>query len=155
VASQGGNGSIIEGSATFLFPLVSMWILLDFPESETGSARWFFTEEERRLATDRVARDRVSAPKDNESVMHGLKLAVKGYRTCQYSLSPSMVIPVPMLPQSLMLTSNHNRQGLQSRLQDHHIRLHCTQPFQDRPNPPSRANQIRCFFFFFWHSARY
>lgn len=72
---------IIEGAASFFAAIVSMWILPDFPEANTGSGRWLFTEEEKKLAVDRIRRDRVSAPEANESVTHGLKLAVKDYRT--------------------------------------------------------------------------
>jgi hypothetical protein len=69
------------GAASFGFAFVAMWILPDFPASTTGSAQWFFTQEERELAVTRIALDRVSQPKVDESVMHGLKLAVKDYRT--------------------------------------------------------------------------
>lgn len=58
-----------------------MFILPDFPGSKTGDAKWLFSEEEQKLAIDRIQRDRVSAPETNESIMHGLKLAVTDYRT--------------------------------------------------------------------------
>ena len=58
-----------------------MFILPDFPGSKTGGGKWLFSEEEQKLAVDRIARDRVSAPEANESIMHGLKLAVTDYRT--------------------------------------------------------------------------
>lgn len=72
---------VIEGSATFLFALGSMFILPDFPGSNTGGGKWLFTEEEKKLAVDRILKDRVSAPEADESIMHGLKLAVTDYRT--------------------------------------------------------------------------
>lgn len=72
---------IIEGSASFVAAAVSMFILPDFPESKSGSGTWLFTEEEKKLAVDRIARDRVSAPSADEGIMHGLKLAVSDYRT--------------------------------------------------------------------------
>ena len=58
-----------------------MFILPDFPGSKTGGGKWLFSEEEQKLAVDRIARDRVSAPEANENIMHGLKLAVTDYRT--------------------------------------------------------------------------
>lgn len=58
-----------------------MFILPDFPGSKTGGGKWLFNEEEQKLAIDRIQRDRVSAPEANESIMHGLRLAVTDYRT--------------------------------------------------------------------------
>ncbi|KAF2248079.1 MFS general substrate transporter [Trematosphaeria pertusa] len=87
---------IIEGSGSFFFAFLAMFICPDFPESKTGSGRWLFSEEERKLSIERIARDRVSAPKADESIMHGLKLAVMDYRTWVFSL---------------MLCSNHSAYG--------------------------------------------
>lgn len=72
---------IIEGAATFACALGSMFLLPDFPGSNTGGGKWLFTEEEQKLAMDRIQRDRVSVSEADESIMHGLKLAVTDYRT--------------------------------------------------------------------------
>lgn len=58
-----------------------MFLLPDFPGSKTGGGKWLFTEEEQKLAVDRIHRDRVSIAEADESIMHGLKLAVTDYRT--------------------------------------------------------------------------
>lgn len=58
-----------------------MFLLPDFPGSNTGGGKWLFTEEEQKLAVDRIQRDRVSIADADESIMHGLKLAVTDYRT--------------------------------------------------------------------------
>jgi sugar phosphate permease len=72
---------IIESSASFFMALVAMFIMPDYPESKTGSASWLMTEEERRIAQDRIARDRVSKAEANRSVWYGVKLAAIDYRT--------------------------------------------------------------------------
>ncbi|KAJ4299219.1 hypothetical protein N0V90_004463 [Kalmusia sp. IMI 367209] len=87
---------IIEGSLSFTAAFVAMFVLPDFPESKTGSGQWLFTEEERKFSVERIVRDRVSLPSEDESMMHGLKLAVKDYRTWVFSL---------------MLCSNHSAYG--------------------------------------------
>jgi MFS family permease len=85
---------IIEGSASFLAAALSMLVLPDFPESKSGSGKWLFSEEEKKLSVDRILRDRVSsASVEDEGVRHGLKLAVMDYRTWVFSL---------------MLCSNHS-----------------------------------------------
>ncbi|KAH7345809.1 major facilitator superfamily domain-containing protein [Pyrenochaeta sp. MPI-SDFR-AT-0127] len=87
---------ILEGAARFLAATVSMFILPDFPESTSGSGKWLFTAEEKRLAVDRIKKDRVSAPSADEGIMHGLKLAVLDYKTWIFSL---------------MLCANHSAYG--------------------------------------------
>lgn len=72
---------IIEGALSFFAAAISMLVLPDFPESKSGSGKWLFTEEEKKLAVERILRDRVSAPSADEGIMHGLKLAVLDYRT--------------------------------------------------------------------------
>ncbi|KAL6907345.1 major facilitator superfamily domain-containing protein [Trichoderma evansii] len=84
---------IIEGSSSFLAAGLSMFILPDFPESNSGSGKWLFSEEEKKLSVERMARDRVSPVSEDEGIKHGLKLAVKDYRTWVFSL---------------MLCSNHS-----------------------------------------------
>ncbi|KAF4990333.1 hypothetical protein FDECE_14409 [Fusarium decemcellulare] len=72
---------ILEGAGSVLAALLAFVVLPDFPESETGSGRWLFSEEERHLARQRIALDRVSLPEADRSVWHGLSLAVKDVRT--------------------------------------------------------------------------
>jgi MFS family permease len=81
---------IIESTASFVFAGAAMFICVDFPESKTGAGTWLFTAEERTFAVDRMLRDRVSAPSTEESMRHGLKLAVTDYRTWVFvSLVPA------------------------------------------------------------------
>ena len=72
---------IIEGSGSFFAALVALFLLPDYPDSSTGSAKWLFTEEERVLASKRIAMDRVSTPEADRSVWYGLKLALQDKRT--------------------------------------------------------------------------
>ena len=72
---------ILEGVGSFTAAIVAMFLMPDYPESKSGSGRWLFTEEERKFAIERIARDRVSQPEADRSVWHGLKLAAKDYRT--------------------------------------------------------------------------
>lgn len=67
---------IIEGAASFAAGLLGLVLLPDFPTAKTGLAKWFLTEEERQVAVERMARDRVSLPEAEHGVMYGLKLAV-------------------------------------------------------------------------------
>ncbi|KAJ4178087.1 hypothetical protein NW755_013426 [Fusarium falciforme] len=72
---------ILEGAGSVLAALFAFVLLPDFPESETGSGRWLFNNEERHLARQRIALDRVSLPETERTVWHGLGLAVKDIRT--------------------------------------------------------------------------
>lgn len=72
---------IIESSASFLVALVAMVIMPDYPESKTGSASWFMTAEERQLAQDRIARDRVSNGETKRTLWYSVKLAANDVRT--------------------------------------------------------------------------
>ncbi|KAF2018238.1 MFS general substrate transporter [Aaosphaeria arxii CBS 175.79] len=71
---------IIEGAASFAFGLIAFFILPDFPQSKTGSTKWLLTNDERKVAIDRIARDQVSNQDSNRSVWYGLKLAVIDWR---------------------------------------------------------------------------
>lgn len=84
---------VIEGSASFLAAAIAMFILPDFPESNSGSGKWLFSAEEKQLSVERIARDRPSDSSEDEGIKHGLKLAVMDYRTWVFSL---------------MLCSNHS-----------------------------------------------
>lgn len=72
---------IIEGAGSFVIAIIAMFVLPDFPGSNTGSGRWLFNEEERRISADRIQRDRVSEATIDGSVWVGLAAAVKDIRT--------------------------------------------------------------------------
>lgn len=72
---------ILEGAGSVVAAMLAFVLLPDFPESKTGSARWLFSEDEREIAQQRIALDRVSLPEADRSVWHGLSLAVKDLRT--------------------------------------------------------------------------
>ncbi|KAH7267794.1 major facilitator superfamily domain-containing protein [Fusarium redolens] len=71
---------IIIGSVNFMLALCALVLLPDFPESNTGSQKWLFTEEELRVANQRIAMDRIPQ-ESNRSVWWGFKRAVTDYRT--------------------------------------------------------------------------
>ncbi|KAF9869717.1 hypothetical protein CkaCkLH20_12760 [Colletotrichum karsti] len=71
---------IIIGSVNFLLALLAMVLLPDFPESTTGSQKWLLTQEERLVALDRIAMERIPQ-ENNRSVWWGLRRAVSDYRT--------------------------------------------------------------------------
>ncbi|KAF5659396.1 major facilitator superfamily domain-containing protein [Fusarium circinatum] len=66
---------IIIGSVNLLLALCAVVLLPEFPESDTGSQKWLFTEEELRVAIQRIAIDRI--PQESKrSVCWGFKRAV-------------------------------------------------------------------------------
>ena len=69
---------IIEGAASFVLGGIAFIFLPDFPA--TQSQTWLFTAEERQVAIVRMARDATSDQEDNQSLRHGLKLAVTDYK---------------------------------------------------------------------------
>lgn len=90
---------IIEGVGSFAFALTSLLLLPDFPDQKRrrwSAVRWLITERERRVAEERIRRDRVSVPgADDKGVFHGLKLAVLDVRTwifvsCTTNTAPSI-----------------------------------------------------------------
>ncbi|TLD28587.1 hypothetical protein PspLS_04056 [Pyricularia sp. CBS 133598] len=91
---------IVEGAGSFAFALTSLLLLPDFPDQKRRKwslARWLITEKERRIAEERIRRDRVSVPGgDEKGVFHGLKLAVVDVRTWIFVL---------------MVTANHAAYG--------------------------------------------
>lgn len=72
---------ILEGAGSVVAAMLAFILLPDFPESKTGSAQWVFSKDERELAQQRIALDRVSLPDADRSVWHGLSLAVKDLHT--------------------------------------------------------------------------
>ncbi|TLS24616.1 hypothetical protein PpBr36_08881 [Pyricularia pennisetigena] len=91
---------IIEGVGSFAFGLAAIALLPDFPDQKRrrwSLARCLITERERRVAEERIRRDRVSLPVTGENgVFHGLKLAVLDVRTWIFVL---------------MVTANHAAYG--------------------------------------------
>ncbi|KAF5569938.1 allantoate permease [Fusarium phyllophilum] len=75
---------ILEGAATFLLGLVAFVMLPDFPA--TKSQNWLFTAEEKEMAVTRMARDAVSEEEHDQSVLHGLKLAVTDVKVWAFAL---------------------------------------------------------------------
>ncbi|KAK0469810.1 MFS general substrate transporter [Desarmillaria tabescens] len=73
----------IEGAVTISVGFMSMWLLPDYPRN----TRWM-SPEESRLAQVRLAEDAGEADKDNseDSVLHGLKLALKDPRVYAFCL---------------------------------------------------------------------
>lgn len=71
---------LIEGAVSLVAACVALFMLPDYPESNTGSGKWLFTEEERRFAVQRMARQEVSNQDSDHSVWHGLKLACMDFR---------------------------------------------------------------------------
>lgn len=57
-----------------------MALLPDFPEAKTGIQSWLLTEEERRVAVERIRADSI-AQESNRSVWYGFKRAVSDYHT--------------------------------------------------------------------------
>lgn len=72
---------ILEGAGSALAAIFAFILLPDFPESKTGSGKWLFSAQEKKVAQERIALDRVSLPEADRSVWHGLQLAVKDIRT--------------------------------------------------------------------------
>ncbi|KAI6353212.1 hypothetical protein MCOR25_009108 [Pyricularia grisea] len=91
---------IVEGAGSFVFALTSLLLLPDFPDQKRrrwSLVRWLVTERERRVAEERIRRDRVSLPvAEEKGVFYGLKLAVFDVRTWIFVL---------------MVTANHAAYG--------------------------------------------
>jgi MFS family permease len=71
---------IIKGSGSFVAGLCGFFLLPDLPGAETGSTKWLFTEEEYRIAKERMIRDQVSNQVSENSVWYGLRTAVTDFR---------------------------------------------------------------------------
>jgi hypothetical protein len=56
--------------------LVALFLLPDYPHSQTGSAMWTMTEDMRKIAAARIAADRVSTSEAKSGVWEGLKMAI-------------------------------------------------------------------------------
>ncbi|RBA09015.1 hypothetical protein FPRO05_07295 [Fusarium proliferatum] len=66
---------IIEGAASGFFAITAFFVLPNYPDSPTGGATRYMTEDMRKLAAARILDDRVEFS-EKSTVMHGLKLAV-------------------------------------------------------------------------------
>lgn len=72
---------ILEGAAGCVFAIIALFVLPDYPDSNTGSTRWSMTEDLRKLAAARMAADRVSEPEGQRTVLGGLRLSLTDYKT--------------------------------------------------------------------------
>ena len=90
---------IIEGAGSFAMAALALFIFLGFPESTTSPAKWLLTTDKRALATERIARDRISDKESDRSVRYELKLAARDFRTWV---------------SALMLRGNHTASGFNS-----------------------------------------
>ncbi|CAG8920220.1 unnamed protein product [Penicillium salamii] len=77
---------IVEGGISLGLGVIALMLLPDLPASLTGSGKWLFTAEERRIAIDRMARDAVSNEEDDKSIRHGLWLAVTDVKLWVFAL---------------------------------------------------------------------
>lgn len=72
---------VIEGAGSFGTAMLSFILLPDFPGQRSGVVRWLLTDEEQKVAIERIERDRVSLPNEDSSVWRGLQLAIKDPQT--------------------------------------------------------------------------
>lgn len=80
---------IVEGVGSFLAAMAAFVMLPDFPGQKSGVSRWLLTDTEQMVAMERIRRDRVTQPEQNQSVWNGLLLAAGDIRTWVFvSLCP-------------------------------------------------------------------
>ncbi|KAL2872972.1 hypothetical protein SGCOL_011896 [Colletotrichum sp. CLE4] len=60
--------------------MIALFILPDYPDSTTGSARWSMTEDMRKVAAARILADRVSTSEAQAGVWAGLKMSIFEYK---------------------------------------------------------------------------
>ncbi|KAF4441022.1 major facilitator superfamily transporter [Fusarium acutatum] len=90
---------IIEGAGSFMAAIVAFFVLPDFPGQKTGAMKWLLSDDEQKVAVERINRDRVSLPDADHGVFAGLMMAVKDLRTWVFVI---------------MLTANHSAYGFNS-----------------------------------------
>ncbi|RSL42899.1 hypothetical protein CEP54_015308 [Fusarium duplospermum] len=90
---------IIEGAGSFGAALIAFIFLPDFPGQKSGAVKWLLTDDEQKVAVERIQRDRVSLPQADNSVWSGLSMAAKDIRTWVFVI---------------MLTANHSAYGFNS-----------------------------------------
>lgn len=72
---------IIEGAGSFMAAIIAFFVLPDFPGQKTGAMKWLLSDDEQKVAVERINRDRVSLPDADHGVFAGLMMAVKDLRT--------------------------------------------------------------------------
>ncbi|KAM0277432.1 hypothetical protein ACHAQH_005796 [Verticillium albo-atrum] len=72
---------IVLAAVGAFLAFIAIFILPDYPDSTSGSAKWSMTEDMRRIAAARILADRVSVSEDKTGVWHGLKLCLTDYKT--------------------------------------------------------------------------
>jgi MFS family permease len=72
---------ILEGAGSFVAAIVAFFVLPDFPGQKTGAMKWLLSDDEQKVAVERINRDRVSLPDADHGVFAGLMMAVKDLRT--------------------------------------------------------------------------
>ncbi|KAI1063874.1 hypothetical protein LB506_005699 [Fusarium annulatum] len=90
---------IIEGAGSFMAAVIAFFVLPDFPGQKTGAMKWLLSDNEQKVAVERINRDRVSLPDADHGVFAGLMMAVKDLRTWVFVI---------------MLTANHSAYGFNS-----------------------------------------
>ncbi|RSL63817.1 hypothetical protein CEP53_004302 [Fusarium sp. AF-6] len=90
---------IIEGAGSFGAALIGFILLPDFPGQKSGAMKWLLTDDEQKVAVERIQRDRVSLPQADNSVWSGLAMAAKDIRTWVFVI---------------MRTANHSAYGFNS-----------------------------------------
>lgn len=83
---------IIEGAGSFGAALIAFIFLPDFPGQKSGAVKWLLTDDEQKVAVERIQRDRVSLPQADNSVWSGLAMAAKDIRTWVFVSSYVSVI---------------------------------------------------------------
>jgi MFS family permease len=92
---------ILEGAGSFVAAIVAFFVLPDFPGQKTGAMKWLLSDDEQKVAVERINRDRVSLPDADHGVFAGLMMAVKDLRT--------WVFVSPAVPKRLMTMLTVNR----------------------------------------------
>lgn len=72
---------IIEAVSGAAFGIIAPFFIPDYPNSNTGAATYWLTEDQRKVAVAVMAADRVSEPSAKESVLHGLRLVLTDFKT--------------------------------------------------------------------------
>ncbi|KAF5591141.1 beta-glucosidase [Fusarium subglutinans] len=89
----------LEGAGSFMAAIVAFFVLPDFPGQKTGVMKWLLSDDEQKVAVERINRDRVSLPDADHGVFAGLMMAVTDFRTWVFVI---------------MLTANHSAYGFNS-----------------------------------------
>ncbi|KAG5803729.1 hypothetical protein H9Q74_011683 [Fusarium xylarioides] len=90
---------ILEGAGSFVAAIIAFFVLPDFPGQKTGAMKWLLSDDEQKVAVERINRDRVSLPDADHGVFAGMMMAVKDLRTWVFVI---------------MLTANHSAYGFNS-----------------------------------------